>query len=586
MKLRTILIILISISILICSAIITAMLLSNHKAMIIRSYATSTQDSLAAVDNALSSYIQTAIFSHEKYLNSDSDFLALLNRNADYSSEKEILVETYLLDSYLEEKAPYYDFTESLTMILDKNGIAFNIRNPMEYESDKLDEFISIIRNYENNDIALSEWILIDSDIFSNEGNSLVFCHIRNLYNHSSLRYSGKSVFTVSEAELLNHTKDNSLVQEGALSFTENEPGYIIDSDKNQITITIASSVLPLNLTATLSLDMINATIRTDFMKYLFIISSIILIAVLATVFMSKYITKPMYQLMAEMGKAKETHSFTHLSLESKASYDIKELFTNYNSLIDTINHLIFNEYELSKKKRQAEFDALVSQINPHFLYNTLESIIWKAKASGENDIAEMAYLLGQLFRTAVNKGLPLLPLREELKNADAYIKLQNRRYGGRLKAHISYDDATILEEPVLKLTLQPIIENAILHALPPSPEDMNIYIHAEKSSDGIFIYVEDTGAGIDSAVLENLQTRLGSTPLSYSHEEAEEKIRNGAGGVGLINVHQRIQLYYGTQYGISIESKIGEGTTITIFLPVINNDNMTAASRQIPDYP
>ena len=586
MKLRTMLIILISASVLACSAAITAMLLSNHKDMIIKSYVRSTEDSLAAIDDTISSYIRTSVFPHEKYLNSDPGFLTLLNRNDSYNTENEILIETFLLDSYLEEKAPYYDFTESLTMLLDRNGTAFNIKHPMIYSSSDIDRFLTLIDSYENNDITLSEWIRLENDIFSpNAIDDPIFCHIQNLYN-PSLRYSGKSIFTVREANLIGLLDGNSLVQEKALSFTDNIPGYSIDNEHDQITVTIMSSVLPINLTATLKMDIISETIRADFIEYLLIIGFIILIAVSVTVLISKYITKPMYMLMGNMRKAGNTHEFTHLEIETKTSYDMKELVANYNSLMDTINHLIFNEYELSKKKKQAEFDALVSQINPHFLYNTLESIIWKAKASGEDDIAEMAYLLGQLFRTAVNKGLPILPLEQEMKNADAYIRLQNRRYDGRLRAHISYDESSTLKEPVLKLILQPIIENSILHALPPAPDYMDIYIHAEKSPNGIFIYIEDTGIGINRDTLSNLLEKLNSPLLSYSHEEAKEKIRNGTGGVGLVNVHQRIQLYYGSRYGISIEGKEKKGTTVTIFLPIISNDNNSISNQQSQDSP
>lgn len=586
MKLRTMLIILISASVLACSAAITAMLLSNHKDMIIKSYVRSTEDSLAAIDDTISSYIRTSVFPHEKYLNSDPGFLTLLNRNDSYNTENEILIETFLLDSYLEEKAPYYDFTESLTMLLDRNGTAFNIKHPMIYSSSDIDRFLTLIDSYENNDITLSEWIRLENDIFSpNAIYDPIFCHIQNLYN-PSFRYSGKSIFTVREANLIGLLDGNSLVQEKALSFTDNIPGYSIDNEHDQITVTIMSSVLPINLTATLKMDIISETIRADFIEYLLIISFIILIAVSVTVLISKYITKPMYMLMGNMRKAGNTHEFTHLEIETKTSYDMKELVANYNSLMDTINHLIFNEYELSKKKKQAEFDALVSQINPHFLYNTLESIIWKAKASGEDDIADMAYLLGQLFRTAVNKGLPILPLEQEMKNADAYIRLQNRRYDGRLRAHISYDEPSTLKEPVLKLILQPIIENSILHALPPAPDYMDIYIHAEKSPNGIFIYIEDTGIGINHDTLNNLRKKLNSPLLSYSHEEAKEKIRNGTGGVGLVNVHQRIQLYYGSRYGISIEGKEKKGTTVTIFLPIISNDNNSISNQQSQDSP
>ena len=581
MKLRTMNIIIIVASVVLCSAVIASMLLISHRKVLIDGYATNIADSLSAADETLSAYIQSAIFSHETYLNSDMEFSSILNRQGSYDAENEILISTYLLSTYLKQKAPYYSFNDNLSLLIDENGTIFNIRTPMIYSGEDLEDFSQMVDELSGESLSYSGWVILNNDIFDESNKTgLIFCHIRNLYN-SSFHYSGKAIFTLSEEFIMSLINNNSLISNGTLKFSKGTPGYSINNGTGTITVTIESSQLPLNWQATISLDSMNEQTVIDFILYSLIICLVSAIAAISAILVSRKATKPLYELMAQMRIASQTQSFKLLPLTEKACSDIRQLFLDYDSLILTINDLIYNKFDLEKKKKQAELDALVAQINPHFLYNTLESIIWKAKAAGDDDIAEMAHLLGSLFRTAVNKGLTMLPLREELENAEAYIKLQNRRYNNRLITHISVDDDKILDAQVLKLILQPVLENSILHALPSTLETMDIYIHAEQTNGIIYIYIEDTGTGIDDDTLKSLQERLTAPFITYSHSDAQKGLRKETGGVGLVNVHQRIQLYYGIKYGLTIESKINAGTTVTIMLPLTNYEKLPQSSQQ-----
>ena len=236
--------------------------------------------------------------------------------------------------------------------------------------------------------------------------------------------------------------------------------------------------------------------------------------------------------------------------------------------MTEEINDLMNSQEKASEDLRLAEFRALQAQINPHFLYNTLESIVWQARAAGAYKISDMAYSLGKMFNIMVNKGHSMLTVEKELEHVKLYVHLQNNRYNDRFDLRIDLDDEELLQYRTLKLILQPIVENIILHGFTKEQEDCTIHIGVYLNR-GMLVYdVEDNGIGIPKAELESIRAGLKEQNVMEYDEQNAKLRRNSGRGIGLQNVHQRIGLYYGNQYGLEIYSEEGEGTEVIIRIP------------------
>lgn len=205
--------------------------------------------------------------------------------------------------------------------------------------------------------------------------------------------------------------------------------------------------------------------------------------------------------------------------------------------------------------KRKAELKALQSQITPHFLYNTLDSIKWMAEKNGQQEISRMTTALASFFRIALSRGKEHISIREEIEHTSSYLTIQQMRYGELFTFSIEAEEQ-IGEDMTVKLLLQPLVENAIYHGIKPLPDGGRIKITAAARGTDIVLTVEDNGAGIHPIKLQMIRKRL-------SHPQA-----GGEDGYGLYNVHDRIRLYFGESYGLSIESAPGEGTVVTAVIP------------------
>jgi two-component system sensor histidine kinase YesM len=294
-----------------------------------------------------------------------------------------------------------------------------------------------------------------------------------------------------------------------------------------------------------------------------FAVYGITLLAILATliaaVFISNTITNPIKKVIQSMEMFREGNFKTRI--EVTGDYEISRLAEFFNLTVERIQKLILKEYELEKKKKEAELYVLQAQINPHFLYNTLESIVWKARSIGADDISYMASALGKLFRLAVNRGGPIVRVREEIEHVKAYVEIQNLRYGGKIQLTINVDDACILEFKTLKLILQPVVENAIFHGLEKTGREGAINIEVYVKNDCLEFVISDNGMGMSSNVLDMLNSKIASGEDSEVREKR---------GIGLINIHERIELYFGDGYGIKVSSSEGSGTTVKITTPIL----------------
>lgn len=222
--------------------------------------------------------------------------------------------------------------------------------------------------------------------------------------------------------------------------------------------------------------------------------------------------------------------------------------------------------YETELEKKQAELDFLRSQINPHFLYNTLESIRGIALEKDVPQIAEMSDALGKLFRYNI-KGSAVVPLSQELEITDAWLQIQKARFPGKFEIIYSIRE-NVRQMPIMKFLLQPLVENAVFHGLEPLTGRGTLFLSARRQDARLLITIQDDGIGIPAAELSRIQSQLRDMDIVN-----EQNSRH----IGLMNVAHRIFLSYGREYGLQIDSRKGEGTKLLLTLPVLPEANAGA---------
>lgn len=285
--------------------------------------------------------------------------------------------------------------------------------------------------------------------------------------------------------------------------------------------------------------------------KYFFILVSVVglIIVVLISLFVSAKISQPIQLLQEEM-KQVEQGNFD-ISIDVKGEDEVKELSRTFNLMVARIRSLMNQIVEEQEAKRISEMKALQAQINPHFLYNTLDSIVWMNENHKYQGVTTMVAALAKLFRISISRGNELITVRDELEHAKSYLVIQKIRYKNKFDFSIEAPPEA-MEFKTVKLILQPIIENAIYHGVEHLYEEGHIAVSVVVEADRIKLHVRDNGYGIRPEVMDGLLNR-------DSKDES---------GVGLKNVHQRIQLYFGDAYGVSIASELDVGTTVTVTLP------------------
>ena len=221
--------------------------------------------------------------------------------------------------------------------------------------------------------------------------------------------------------------------------------------------------------------------------------------------------------------------------------------------------------------QKQVEFNELQNQINPHFLYNTLESI--RAEALSENAVlvANMVRSLSSFYRYSIGRYHTLVTFREELENIDNYFAIQRYRFGERFSLEISImpEDERCLELYIIKLSIQPIIENAIFHGIETKPEDGHVRISVDLTPSRFIIIVSDNGIGVPPERLMKINQLLHDPPDDLSSSSLETAQGTG---MGLLNINKRIRMYFGNEYGLLVRSVVNVGTDIEIVLPVVTD--------------
>lgn len=286
-------------------------------------------------------------------------------------------------------------------------------------------------------------------------------------------------------------------------------------------------------------------------------------ICLLLVNFLYSDIIKPMNLLIRRMRQVERGE--IGITIENKRSDEFGFVNSTFNRMSLEIKNLIDTVYKKQIITKDAELKALQAQINPHFLYNTLDSINWKAKINGINEISEMVSALSSIIEANLNrKNEKSITLGKEIEYINNYYFLLQKRFGKKINLETDIQE-DILDCTIPKLIIQPIIENAVHHGLEMKVGSGLIRLNARKDQGRLIIIVSDDGTGIDEKTLERLNRSLAAGPSGEEDSTAEIN-----SSIGIINVQRRVKLLYGDEFGLQISSMPGRGTTVTITLPVV----------------
>ncbi|HVN53061.1 MAG TPA: sensor histidine kinase, partial [Anaerolineaceae bacterium] len=243
---------------------------------------------------------------------------------------------------------------------------------------------------------------------------------------------------------------------------------------------------------------------------------------------------------------------------------EITELGMSFNIMIGKIRVLLNDKMKEQENLKKAEMRVLQAQINPHFLYNTLDTIVWMAKASKTDEVIDIVRALSSFFRISLSKGRDWITIEEEIEHVRCYLTIQKMRYRDILDYKIEVDPE-ILNGTILKLTLQPLVENALYHGIKNKRNGGTITVRARRAGGNlVLIEILDDGVGFTPYKLAKMQLAMDDeSPDDFTFKES---------GFGLENVNKRIKLYYGKQYGLSVQSRYTEGTCVTVTIPLCDN--------------
>ena len=371
-----------------------------------------------------------------------------------------------------------------------------------------------------------------------------------------------------SDGEIIYHPMQKAiyagLVKENNLVHSEHADGAFsekFDGQERDIVIKTVGytgwKIVSVTPTSELAIDM------GQMRNYMLMVAIIMLVLIVFGNYIISYVvTDPIRKLeesIADLEEGVANDVMNEDDIFIGGSHEIRHLGRTIKSMIRQMRKLTDDMVREQKAKRKSELDALQSQINPHFLYNTLDSVVWMIEGERYKDAISMVTALAQLFRISLSKGNNIISIHDEIVHARNYLNIQKVRYKNKFTAGIEVDPA-IENCATIKLIVQPLLENAIYYGVEHMDGEGEIKVRGYEKDGDVYISVSDNGMGIPKETLETLLTD-------------KARSRGKGSGIGLWNVNQRIQIYFKGDYGLIIDSELDEGTTVTIHLPKISID-------------
>lgn len=423
------------------------------------------------------------------------------------------------------------------------------------------------IRNGKFKGIFLKRIIL---DRMSAEEIGTVFFKVKESYLFGSIsKYLSQKVQNVGvysdDTQLFYHNTLDAEFEEEASGLIRSSTPDIVNTVnfKGDTVYQICKTIQPVNWK--LAVYISSNILLSDLKKVLLVTIIICLLTLpvwlLLINFIYRGIIKPINLLVDSMNKMEEGKTDSTVAIDRND--ELGALFRTYNKMSQKINNLINKVYKEELIMKDAEIKALQAQINPHFLYNTLETINWKAKLNGVEDISEMVTALSSIIDANLDRNNEkMIPIKKELEYIDNYNLLIQKRFGKKI-AFVKYIDDEALLYKIPKLLIQPLIENAIYHGLETKKGGGTVELIITIEEGTVLIVIADDGTGIDDVTLNKLKESL---------EKNDENQYESRTKIGIMNVHRRIRLIYGDEYGLKIFSEANMGTTIILKLPFSEN--------------
>ena len=306
-------------------------------------------------------------------------------------------------------------------------------------------------------------------------------------------------------------------------------------------------------------MEKVTDTLQSQIGRFMVVCSVLIGVLIIVVAVSAVMIVSGIMQPISQLNQATEKIAQGDFNARAQVDSDdeVAELAVSFNKMAGNMQSLIDKIKEDERKMRKADLRLLQEQIQPHFLYNTLDTIVWLIESNEPDEAVTMVVTLSDFFREILSKGKEFISIKEEEKHISSYLQIQEMRYRDILEYDIQLDQV-IYKYQILKLTLQPVVENALYHGIKYKRAKGCIHIHGEKEGDIIRLTVRDDGVGMDEEELEQLRQQI------------EKPCQETEKGFGLANVNERIHMYFGPEYGMKIQSQKGKGTTVEIVIPAI----------------
>lgn len=560
-----------------------------------KSLVQSTEFNLQLIMDTINSDLDELIYI-TKWSSTNSLFVKYLE--SDTSNSDGLSLEAYerLKEEYQNSRSA--DYIKRLIISDDESkflqvGNLNNLGLPYDDIKAKEQNFFTDLLKIEN-----YYWIGIENDIFIPFGNEQIIPVVRPIYGTYENHIAGWVFLAISTDIITDNLRNYTIPKDVSIFFTIGDKTYLIEEDNTFIETNFDFVTVNLLSESTMNSSTIAQTVQdkegnqrtliscfsnidnwyisqtlsesqfTDqkFVFYfllVFIIFAVISLGIGLTIYINYTINIPIRGIQRKLNAISNGDFSKDDTIEW--NHELGDIGKGINVLSKDVITLMDKRIESEKQQKDLEYKILQSQINPHFLHNTLNSIKWMATIQNATGISEMITALSRLLKSISNRTDQIIPIKEELELLENYIIIQQYRYGGTITINYNIQAEDLYDCSILRFSLQPIVENAIFHGIEAKGENGTILISLEKKENDILIKIRDNGVGMTKELIEKVLSRNEGAPSDlFQH-------------IGINNVHRRIQYAFGDDYGIRIESEIGKYTEAYIRIPYIkgreNND-------------
>lgn len=542
------------VSIILCCCIV--LFLNRYRSAMVNSARTSSAQAVSQVSNTVSNYLrdmEQAMGLVEQSMSSDPDsrdelLTTLLNFRPDVVAVTSYSSEGELLDCWSLGREPKEDILRNLSFDLERAQASDRPYMTAPH-------VVTIFERW-------YPWVVTMTEPLPDQGGAaawvsldLSFSSISGYINNVSIGQRGYCFLMDKAGNIVYHPQQqllySGLRSEDTASLAALEDGsYADDTVIYSLTGVEGSDWRVVGVSYVD--ELVDRSVREMIRLSLWLAVLVLAAALLTSWLLSQLLSRPLRDLASAMENFEaDADHFTYRPVEG--TREVQELSGSFGHMVLRIQQLMSTVRQEEINLRKTELKALQAQINPHFLYNTLDSIAWMCEQGRSGDAVKMIHALARLFRISISKGHELIPIAKEIEHAENYLEIQKYRY----KNQFTYDfevDPGCLDYYCNKITLQPIIENAIMHGLDLMVDEGHIQVHVSQDGDDIVFRVQDNGVGMSEpqvrAILE---------------EDGQDRT-----GIGIKNVNDRLQIYFGKQYGLQITSELDIGTTVELRMPKV----------------